>query len=211
MNKELSCAEYTQAFAFLGNSLLATMRQTGDAGLKPEFWAAFPDFGSAAVEEALEGCFAWAQDAAQRAAEGADVLTDVCVEYTRLFVGPPSPAAAPWESFYVVEGNTVGFGEPTFQMQEALRAAGLQVSNENNQYADHIGIELLYASVICERLAQADGDAEAQEELAEKLKGFAQNHPLAWIGKLQVAVASVEPAGYIAALLELGRALLSSI
>ena len=196
MNKELSCAEYAQAFAFLGNSLLATMRQTGDAGLKPEFWAAFPDFGSAAVEEALEGCFAWAQDAAQRAAEGADVLTDVCVEYTRLFVGPPSPAAAPWESFYVVEGNMVGFGEPTFQMQEALRAAGLQVSNENNQYADHMGIELLLLSELCQR-------GEGEEAFA-----FAAEHPGAWCDKFAAAVVTAEPEGYFARLATLVCALL---
>ena len=133
---------------------------------------------------------------AQRAAEGADVLTDVCVEYTRLFVGPPSPAAAPWESFYVVEGNTVGFGEPTFQMQEALRAAGLQVSNENNQYADHMGIELLLLSELCQR-------AEGEEVFA-----FAAEHPGAWCDKFAAAVATAEPEGYFARLTTLVCALL---
>ena len=204
---------YAEALAFVGNSLLAPMNQTGTVGLEPEFWESFPSFDDVHVAVALEACEAYAAAAQQLAAEGGNPVQQASVEYTKLFVGPPRPAAAPWETMYRPgsEGATVGFGQATFEMRALLREAGLEISNENNQYADHIGIELLYASVICERLAQADGDAEAQEELAERLKGFAQNHPLAWIGKLQVAVASVEPAGYIAALLELGRALLSSI
>jgi len=204
---------YAEALAFVGNSLLAPMNQTGTVGLEPEFWESFPSFDDVHVAVALEACGAYAVAAQQLAAEGGNPVQQASVEYTKLFVGPPRPAAAPWETMYRPgsEGATVGFGQATFEMRALLREAGLEVSNENNQYADHIGIELLYASVLCERLAQADGDAEAQEELAEKLKGFAQNHPLAWIGKLQVAVASVEPTGYIAALLELGRALLSSI
>ena len=204
---------YAEALAFVGNSLLAPMNQTGTVGLEPTFWEGFPSFDDVHVAVALEACEAYATAAQQLAADGSNPVQQASVEYTKLFVGPPRPAAAPWETMYRPgsEGATVGFGQATFEMRALLREAGLEVSNEHNQYADPIGIELLYASVLCERLAQVDGDAEAQEELAEKLKGFAQDHPLAWIGRLQVAVASVEPTGYIAALLELGRALLSSI
>lgn len=62
---------------------------------------------------------------------------------------------APWESFYVQEGVTNGFGEPTFRMRERLRQAALEVSNENNQYADHVGIELLYCSELARRRPRA--------------------------------------------------------
>lgn len=205
--------DYAEALAFVGNSLLAPMNQTGTVGLEPAFWESFPSFDDVHVAVALEACEAYAAAAQQLAAEGGNSVQQASVEYTKLFVGPPRPAAAPWETMYRPgsEGATVGFGQATFEMRALLREAGLEVSNENNQYADHIGIELLYASVLCERLAQADDDAEARDELVEKLKGFADEHPLAWIGKLQAAVAAVEPAGYIAALLELGRALLSSI
>ncbi len=204
---------YAEALAFVGNSLLAPMNQTGTVGLEPEFWESFPSFDDVHVAVALEACGAYATAAQQLAAEGGNPVQKASVEYTKLFVGPPRPAAAPWETMYRPgsEGATVGFGQATFEMRALLREAGLEVSNENNQYADHIGIELLYTSVLCERLAQADGDDAAQEELVEKLKGFADEHPLAWIGKLQAAVAAVEPAGYIAAMLELGRALLASI
>ncbi len=206
-------ANYAEALAFVGNSLLAPMNQTGTIGLEPAFWESFPSFDDVHVAMALEACEAYATAAQKLAGEGGNPTQRASVEYTKLFVGPPRPAAAPWETMYRpgAEGATVGFGQATFEMRALLREAGLEMSNENNQYADHIGIELLYASVLCERLADADGDAAAQEELAGKLKGFAQVHPLMWMGKLQTAVAAVEPAGYIAALLELGRALLSSL
>ena len=204
---------YAEALAFVGNSLLAPMNQTGTVGLEPEFWESFPSFDDVHVAVALEACGAYAAAAQQLATEGGNPVQQASVEYTKLFVGPPRPAAAPWETMYRPgsEGATVGFGQATFEMRALLREAGLEVSNENNQYADHIGIEYLYASVLCERIALADGDDDAQQELIEKLKGFAQDHPLAWIGKLQAAVSAVEPAGYIAAMLELGRALLASI
>lgn len=204
---------YAEAFAFVGNSLLAPMNQTGTVGLEPAFWSSFPSFDDVHVAVALEACEAYAAAAQQLASEGGNPVQQASVEYTKLFVGPPRPAAAPWETMYRpgAAEATVGFGQATFEMRALLREAGLEMSNENNQYADHIGIELLYASVLCERLAQTEGDAAAQEELVEKLKGFAQDHPLAWIGKLQEKVSASESAGYIAAMLELGRALLASI
>lgn len=52
------------------------------------------------------------------------------------------------------EGATVGFDQATFEMRVLLRNAGLEVSIENNQYADHVGIELLYTSALCGTCAQ---------------------------------------------------------
>ena len=48
----------SEAYAFLGNSLLKPMSQTSDAGLSPEFWEAFPTFGSNAVACAAAECAA---------------------------------------------------------------------------------------------------------------------------------------------------------
>ena len=99
--------------------------------------------GDESVGAALDALFAWSQDAQARQKDGEDVLTEVCVEYTRLFVGPPSPAVAPWETFYRAKRCNEGFGVATFAMRDELRKAGLEVKNENNQYADHMGLELL--------------------------------------------------------------------
>ena len=204
---------YAEAFAFIGNSLLSPMNQTGSVGLEPEFWAGFPGFNDEGVAQALELCEAYARDAQAFAQDGGDAVQRASVEYTKLFVGPPHPAAAPWETMHRGEGATVGFGEPTFAMQQLLRDAGLQVSNENNQYADHIGIELLYASVLCTRAAEAlqEGGKDAANQVAEQLAGFVQEHPLGWVTRLIAAVGEVEPQRYIAALLALAKALLQAL
>ncbi len=185
------------AYAFIGNSLLKPMTQTATVGLNPEFWAAFPHFEDAATMRALKDCEAYA--AAARAKDEQRALTDVAVEYTRLFVGPPSPAAPPWETMYRAGGASVGFGEATFQMRQLLRERGLQLSNENNQYEDHLGIELLYLSELCRA---KDGPAA---------KSFAATHPLSWIDAFAEKVDQAFPCGYYTALLALAHALLNLV
>ena len=207
---------YAEGLAFVGNSLLAPMNQTGTVGLEPEFWAGFPDFNDGDVAKALEALEGYAKDAQAYAEGGQDPVQRASVEYTKLFVGPPRPAAAPWETMHRGEGATVGFGEPTFAMQRLLREAGLEISNENNQYADHIGIELLYASVLCTRIAESPAEAAADEgaEAAaapDTLAAFVNEHPLGWIDRLIVAVDETARGGYIAGLLQLAKALLQTL
>lgn len=181
--EEASAHELARALAFAGNSFLAPMSQTSDAGLERTFWAAFPDFGSEEVARALDGLFAWA--AASEDAPRAERVRALSVEYARLFIGPPEPAVAPWESFYVQEGVTNGFGEPTFRMQDRLRQIALEVSNANNQYADHIGIELLYCSALAQRAA-AGGLARAEE--AALLRSFVEADLAPWFERFAAAL-----------------------
>ncbi|MCI2242428.1 TorD/DmsD family molecular chaperone [Adlercreutzia faecimuris] len=197
------------AYAFLGNSLLKPLSQTPAVGLDPAFWAAFPDFGSDAVAAAADALARWAAEDAGR--PDGDRVRDVSVEYTRLFIGPPKPAAPPWETMGRGEGVTVGFGDPTFEMRRLLREAGLELSNENRQYEDHLGIELLYLSELCRRAAEAAADGRADEaaRLDVQAAAFAAEHPLAWIDALRAQVAEAAPGGYYALLLALARTLLA--
>ena len=205
--------QLSQMYAFLGNSLLKPMNQTKGPGLDPAFWAALPGFENASVEAALDDLFAFAEDAAARTAAGEDPATEVAVEHTRLFVGPPSPAAAPWETYYpeTPEGMapedipepSCGFGEPTFAMRELLRKAGLELASENRQFEDHMGIELLYLSVLFGKAAEEDPDARLQAEI------FISQHPGRWIDRLMAKVEAEAPDGYVIRLLRLAKALMA--
>ena len=211
--KELTSEELgqlAQMYAFLGNSLLRPMSQTKGPGLDPEFWAALPDFDDEAVGLALDDLCDFAAVSQARQAAGTDMVTEVSLEYTKLFVGPPSPAAAPWETYYpsIPEGvevpePTSGFGEPTFRMRALLREAGLELANENHQFEDHIGIELLYLSVLYERVAAGDDEAIAKAE------AFITEHPGRWIDRLMAKVDDAFPQGYIRLLLRLAKALMN--
>lgn len=202
-NELVDCSE---VFAFIGNSLLSPMNQTGAMGIDPAFWDAFPGFGDDAVREAIASCREYAISAQQFECEGGDPVQRASIEYTKLFVGPPRPAAAPWETFYRSggDGTTVGFGQATFEMQKLLRDAGLEISNKNNQYADHMGIELLLLSVLLERAASGDAAFEGAVD-------FANAHPATWIGLFTDKVLVAAPKGYFARLLILATSLLGML
>lgn len=192
----------SQAYAFLGNSLLAPMTQTETVGLDPRFWEQFPSFDSPSLCAAAG---AMAKRADSLSLRDNPVLA-VSVEHTHLFIGPPRPAAAPWETFYrggAREGGAaVGFGEATFAMRRQLRELGLRLSNENHQYEDHMGIELLCLSTLCSRAAQG-GTSESA------IAAYIDERPGSWISAFLHSVAEERPKGYFAGLLSLVDALLS--
>ena len=196
MAKEIPWKILSEAYAFIGNSLLKPMTMTSTVGLDPAFWEAFPSFDDEAVAEAVAACARYAEGAVQRAEAGEDEPQRAAVEYTKLFVGPPSPAAAPWETMYRGKNVTVGFGQATFEMRELLREAGLEVRNANNQYEDHMGIELLYLSELCRREATGEGATESAD-----IAAFIEQHPLAWIEPFLDRVSEAAPNGYFAGLL----------
>ena len=204
MAKEIPWKTLSEAYAFIGNSLLKPMTMTSTVGLDPAFWASFPTFDDAAVAEAVAACARYAEEAVRRAEAGEDEPQRVAVEYTKLFVGPPSPAAAPWETMYRGQDVTVGFGQATFEMRELLRAAGLEVRNENNQYEDHMGIELLYLSSQCARVDAGAEDAPAPDAVAD----FIEAHPLSWAEAFRARIAETAAHGYFAPLVGLAQALL---
>lgn len=207
MHDDIAYEVLADAFAFIGNSFLMPPTQTSDVGLEPEFWESFPDFGSAEVAKALDGLTVWAQHGSKGGASRTERATDVAVEFTRLFMGPPQPLAPPWETMNRGEGVTVGFGEATFEMRRLLREAGFQLAQEGRQYEDHFGIELLYLSELCRRAA-ISGDG-AQE--AEAIAAFVAAHPLGWVDAFAARMEKTYPEGYYARLATLARALLDTI
>lgn len=189
-------------YAFMGNSLLSPMNQTSDIGISAEFWNGFPRFQNEHAKRGIERLLTYvSQDF-----ESVEKAIERCaVEHTKLFVGPPEPAAAPWETMNKGGEVTVGFGEATFAMRRRLHAIGLEIGATNNQYEDHIGIELLYLSVLCGRLT-ADADEAVVD--ADEILEFIEAHPLSWIENLRRAVEEVYPQGYFGGLLELVQGVL---
>lgn len=202
----IDLVDCSEALAFIGNSLLSPMSQTDPIGIEPEFWDVFPVFGSDAMRGAVALCRGYAFSAQESARSGGDPVQTASVEFTKLFVGPPRPSAAPWETFYLTGGGdaAVGFGQATFEMRELLRGAGLEVSNDDNQYADHMGIELLLLSELIGRAAEGEG---SPEEAAE----FARSHPASWIGPFREKIDEVAPKGYFSRIASLAEALLHLI
>lgn len=193
----------SETYGFIGNSLLKPMSQTPAIGLDSAFWDEFP---TAFAGEHVDAGLAKLRDYAAAAGGLGDekAVEQAAVEYTRLFIGPPAPSAPPWETMNRADGATVGFGEATFSMRKLLREAGLELKNENNQYEDHIGIELLYLSELCRRCAQGACDKGEGGRMAR----FIAEHPLSWIEALREKVEAERSDGYFAGLLELAQGVL---
>ena len=66
MAKEIPWKTLSEAYAFIGNSLLKPMTMTSTVGLDPAFWEAFPSFDDEAVAEAVAACARYAATASAR-------------------------------------------------------------------------------------------------------------------------------------------------
>lgn len=197
---------YGTVYAFVGNELLAPMNRSGERrGLDPAFWQAMPVPGNEKGARALRRLEGYAR-AAVTHADGDENpavpgMLSASVEYAHLFIGPPKPAADPWETTNDPRNTgKVGFGNATLAMKDLLAEEGLELSGASNQYEDHMGVELLYLAALCERASEAEGDALA--ELAGKAAWFVKAHPLFWMERFRANVDAARPDGYYSALLE---------
>lgn len=211
--RSMTCEERmvaSQLYAFLGNSLLSPMSRTESVGLDPAFWRDLGGLLDGALADPAKALASWAERASADSSRS-EAVQRVSVEFTKLFVGPPKPAAAPWESANGPVESHVGFGEATFAMRERLRALGLELCNENNQYEDHVGIELLYLSELCRRASEGPSGAAACDAAVpdgEEISSFVREHPLVWVARLREKVAASQPEGYFVRLLDFALALL---
>lgn len=203
---------YRDVYAFLGNELLTPINRSDQrCGLDPGFWGDAPVPDNEQGRHGLARLEAYAR-AAQEPHDDGDSkvpgLLQTAVEYTYLFIGPPRPTADPWETMNdPANERHVGYGRATVAMKKLLEEEGLELSNENHQYEDHIGIELLYLSALCDR-ASAASEA-AREEYAGKARDFIGAHPLRWLPLLRAKVDEQRPQGYYSALLEYAEGVLA--
>lgn len=215
------CAEDWQAYAdvygFVGNELLLPINRSGNlVGLDPAFWASAPVPPNEVGKRGLKRLIAYAEqsvarDSCRRGSEGSGDdarvpgMLAASVEYAHLFIGPPCPAASPWETTNDPSNpERVGYGRATVEVKRLLAEEGFELGGQANQYEDHIGVELLYLSLLANKAAHAlaDGDFAAAHLFAEKSDAFLLLHPLAWISSLRASVDAERPAGYYSALLE---------
>lgn len=189
-------------FALCGNLLLTPMNQTDGKATDPIFWEHVSKGLRPECKDAAIGMARWCRQADSENYESLAQM--VGVEYAKLFIGPPKPLAPPWETMYVNEDAQCGFGEPTFAMRELLREYGFEMSGASNQYEDHLGIELLFLSALCQRATQD----EAYENAAIT---FAKQHPSQWITAFSERCEQAAHQGYYHGLCDLIQAGLRNV
>lgn len=169
-----------QIYSFFANHLLEPVQEENKEIVTEQFWRQFP---LEAYNGQLMSGFEQLIHCTSRLDEQ-DILRsieDVNVEYTELFIGPGAPKAPPWESFYNTR-KKLFFGTTAYVMKDLLNKQGLESKNSGRQPEDHLGLELLYLTVLTEQMHNQD--VNYQVNIIKEQLSFMDEHILSWIPKL---------------------------
>ena len=114
-----------------------------------------------------------------------ELLENLAIEYTRLFVGPGKHISPHESVHHKKEGVQSGqlWGELTAQVKGIIESSGLEYESEYTGMPDHISVELEFMQHVVQREAQAweaDDDETALLCLKNE-KNFVDEHLLGWI------------------------------
>ena len=114
-----------------------------------------------------------------------ELLENLAIEYTRLFVGP-GKHIPPYESVHhKKEGVQSGqlWGELTGEVKNIIEFSGLKYKSEYTGMPDHISVELEFMQQVVRREAQAWGadDDETARLCLTNEKKFIDEHLCGWI------------------------------
>ncbi len=114
--------------------------------------------------------------------DGSDnFLSDLILEYTRLFIGP-GKHISPYESVYRDNEDAL-WSETTVEVKRFIESSGLEYSCNWSGLPDHIGVELeLMQRLTChEKEAWAREDKETAIRCLEFEKKFVDEHLSKWV------------------------------
>ena len=116
-----------------------------------------------------------------------ELLEDLAVEYTRLFLGPGKHISPHESVHHKKEGTQSGqlWGESTAEVKKIVEASGLEYKTEYTGLPDHISVELEFMQHVVMREEQAwkDDDKETALLCQENGKKFVDEHLFRWIPK----------------------------
>jgi len=110
-----------------------------------------------------------------------DTLEKCCSEYTRLFIGPTTLPAPPWESVYLTKERLI-FQESTLKVRQCYLKYNYLPANYRSEPDDHIALELDFManlSHLTENFFQEGKISEGVDILKDQ-KAFLEEHLLVW-------------------------------
>ena len=114
-----------------------------------------------------------------------ELLEDLAVEYTRLFLGP-GKHISPHESVHHKKEGTQSdqlWGESTADVKKIIESSGLEYKTEYTGLPDHISVELEFMQQVILREEQAwqDDDAKTALLCQGNEKKFVDEHLFRWV------------------------------
>lgn len=170
-------------------SLAATL---SGSGLSKEFGAVLSGGGSHAIASALERLAVFERRCSSETLENVRLALEV--DYNRLFVGPASLLAPPYESYYASDAEGKGFGRLRTAEERAVVAAyresGYEVPGFFTDLPDHIAVELEFLSLLAgnEACAWGSGDVDEAEGTKCAQANFIERHTSTWVARFAECV-----------------------
>lgn len=120
----------------------------------------------------------------------AQPLEELQIDYTRLFLNPGGPVAAPYESAWLAGRDPMQVDEITRSVLDSYRQGGYDVDLSFRDLPDHIAAELefLYTLVFREARAAASGNDAERAEAIDLRRRFVDQHLGRWIGSFAAAL-----------------------
>ena len=114
-----------------------------------------------------------------------ELLEDLAVEYTRLFLGP-GKHISPHESIHHQRNDGQWgklWGASTAEVKKLIESTGLTYSEDFKGLPDHIAVELEFMQQLTFREEQAwmDADVDAAVSCQQAEKNFIEEHLIRWI------------------------------
>lgn len=129
------------------------------------------------------------KEAAESPEAEADALARAREDYTRIFVGPSTLLASPWETMHTT-GKRVLFHRDVLSVRDAYRQAGFLPERYRHVADDSIGLECDFMAKLAADALTAfqKGESErCQDRLLQSLT-FLTDHLLRWIDSLADAM-----------------------
>lgn len=123
---------------------------------------------------------------------------ELLVDYTRLFLNPNGPLAAPYESFWLGEKDPSRLQEVTLAVIAIYGEGGFEISEDFRDLPDHIAAELeyLYTLIFKEARADAMNDPAGKIKPSELRRRFVAAHLGRWVSPFAAAVGSAAETSY---------------
>lgn len=99
-------------------------------------------------------------------------------DYLSLFSGKTNPLAPPLESVY--KNNNIGFNKQSSEVMEFYNSYGWKSKFKGSIPDDHLGVELLFLTLMIEKYLELD-DEICNPEMRNEIRRFIDKHLLSWV------------------------------
>jgi TorA maturation chaperone TorD len=100
-------------------------------------------------------------------------------DYLALFTGKETSLAPPYESVYM-NNDRLLYGKETGEVREFYQSYGWESKFKDSLPDDHLGIELLFLTLMIEKYLEFDDEA-CRKEMRNEIKRFINTHLYNWV------------------------------